>query len=145
MPRFSVTSLSKIYRNWDFWFENKPSGNPDLPAHVEVWKFNQRCNGKKQTGNITSCELHGKQIAKLNLESQFDAPICQSADSLGRKSPRRQSHHSKAMTISIARPRLPFVYLGTTVKSGVRCWTNFFDFFANEYVVINEGSILRLI
>jgi hypothetical protein len=20
---------SKIYPNWDFWFENKPSGNPD--------------------------------------------------------------------------------------------------------------------
>jgi hypothetical protein len=23
------TRPSKIYPNWDFWFENKPSGNPD--------------------------------------------------------------------------------------------------------------------
>jgi hypothetical protein len=29
MPRFSIASTSKIYPNWDFWFENKPSGNPD--------------------------------------------------------------------------------------------------------------------
>jgi hypothetical protein len=30
--RFSITRPSKIYPNWDFWFENKPSGNPDLEA-----------------------------------------------------------------------------------------------------------------
>jgi hypothetical protein len=25
---FSIPRHSKFYRNWDFWFENKPSGNP---------------------------------------------------------------------------------------------------------------------
>jgi hypothetical protein len=28
MPTFLVTRLAKIYPSWDFWFENKPSGNP---------------------------------------------------------------------------------------------------------------------
>jgi hypothetical protein len=27
---FTHLRPSKIYPNWDFWFENKPSGNPDL-------------------------------------------------------------------------------------------------------------------
>jgi hypothetical protein len=26
----SIARLCKIYRNWDFWFENIPSGNTDL-------------------------------------------------------------------------------------------------------------------
>jgi hypothetical protein len=26
---FSIARPSKIYPNWDFWFENKPSGNPE--------------------------------------------------------------------------------------------------------------------
>jgi hypothetical protein len=29
IPIFSIARLSKIYPNWEFWFENKPSGNPD--------------------------------------------------------------------------------------------------------------------
>jgi hypothetical protein len=28
VPTFSITRFSKIYANCDFWFENKPSGNP---------------------------------------------------------------------------------------------------------------------
>jgi hypothetical protein len=27
MPLFSIARHSKIYPNWDFWFENKASGN----------------------------------------------------------------------------------------------------------------------
>jgi hypothetical protein len=30
IPRFSIARPPKIYPNWDFWFENKPSGNPVL-------------------------------------------------------------------------------------------------------------------
>jgi hypothetical protein len=29
-PNFSIPRPSKIYPNWDFWFENIPSGNPVL-------------------------------------------------------------------------------------------------------------------
>jgi hypothetical protein len=28
IPTFSILRPSKIYPNWDFWFENIPSGNP---------------------------------------------------------------------------------------------------------------------
>jgi hypothetical protein len=31
---FSNLRRSKIYPNWDFWFEKKPSGNPDLELQV---------------------------------------------------------------------------------------------------------------
>jgi hypothetical protein len=31
---FSISRPSKIYPNWDFWFENIPSGNPaEMPSH----------------------------------------------------------------------------------------------------------------
>jgi hypothetical protein len=26
---FSIPRPFKMYPNWEFWFENKPSGNPD--------------------------------------------------------------------------------------------------------------------
>jgi hypothetical protein len=28
IPTLTIKRPSKIYPNWDFWFENKPSGNP---------------------------------------------------------------------------------------------------------------------
>jgi hypothetical protein len=28
IPTNSITRPSKIYPNWDFWYENIPSGNP---------------------------------------------------------------------------------------------------------------------
>jgi hypothetical protein len=31
---FSIPRPSKIYPNWDFGFENKPSGNPDVDEEV---------------------------------------------------------------------------------------------------------------
>jgi hypothetical protein len=34
--RFSIARPSKIYPNWNFWFENKPSGNPDL-MYTHAW------------------------------------------------------------------------------------------------------------
>jgi hypothetical protein len=30
IPSFSILRPSKINPNWDFWFENKPSGNPGV-------------------------------------------------------------------------------------------------------------------
>jgi hypothetical protein len=31
-----------IYPNWDFWFENKPSGNPGSEAESNVDKLEKR-------------------------------------------------------------------------------------------------------
>jgi hypothetical protein len=36
---FSIPRSSKIYPNWDFWFEKKPSGNPALEAVFSREKF----------------------------------------------------------------------------------------------------------
>jgi hypothetical protein len=33
---FSNLRLSKIYPNWDFWFENNPSGNPATPHQISL-------------------------------------------------------------------------------------------------------------
>jgi hypothetical protein len=35
IPTFSIPRPSTIYPNWDFWSENKPSGNPGGDADVE--------------------------------------------------------------------------------------------------------------
>jgi endo-beta-N-acetylglucosaminidase D len=32
-PESSIERISKICPNWDFWFENKPSGNPALSQY----------------------------------------------------------------------------------------------------------------
>jgi hypothetical protein len=34
MPTFPIQKPSKIYPNWDFWFETKPSGNPGLEPNA---------------------------------------------------------------------------------------------------------------
>jgi hypothetical protein len=35
MPIFFLARSSKIFPNWDFWFENKPSGNPGTNVRFE--------------------------------------------------------------------------------------------------------------
>jgi hypothetical protein len=30
LPTSFIARLTKFYPNWDFWFENVPSGNPEL-------------------------------------------------------------------------------------------------------------------
>jgi hypothetical protein len=37
MSKFSTPRPTKVYQNWDFWYENIPSGNPFL----NVRGFNQ--------------------------------------------------------------------------------------------------------
>jgi hypothetical protein len=46
IPRFSIPRSSKMYPNWDFWFENIPSGNP-----AAQWEEKQkmRKNAKIET------------------------------------------------------------------------------------------------
>jgi hypothetical protein len=34
MQRFSTARTSKIYPTWDFWLENKPSGNPGMDFYL---------------------------------------------------------------------------------------------------------------
>jgi hypothetical protein len=48
MPTFSIPRPSKIYPNWDFWFENKTSGNPDRgPTFCFSKHYPQKSFGKK--------------------------------------------------------------------------------------------------
>jgi hypothetical protein len=37
VPTFSIPRPSKIDPNWDFWYENMPSGNPDADEGFFVW------------------------------------------------------------------------------------------------------------
>jgi hypothetical protein len=39
IPRFSIARPSKIYPNSDFWFENKPSGNPGAGANPTIVSY----------------------------------------------------------------------------------------------------------
>jgi hypothetical protein len=32
---FSNPRPSKVYPRWDFWFEHKPSGNPEVVSHAK--------------------------------------------------------------------------------------------------------------
>jgi hypothetical protein len=46
MPIFSIPRSSKIYPNWDFWFENIPFGNPVSSAsyiHNDCLFANNHC------------------------------------------------------------------------------------------------------
>jgi hypothetical protein len=36
---FSIARPSKIYPNWDFWFENMPSGNPGQGNSFNIKMF----------------------------------------------------------------------------------------------------------
>jgi hypothetical protein len=51
MPRFSIARPSKIYPNWDVWFENKPSGNPGQNSDIFFDLFGKR-NTNKAVGPI---------------------------------------------------------------------------------------------
>jgi hypothetical protein len=44
VPISSIARPSKIYPNCYFWFENKPSGNPDFNV-LGGWFFKQRAPG----------------------------------------------------------------------------------------------------
>jgi hypothetical protein len=37
IPKFSFQGLKKIYLNWDFWFENIPSGRPVRDLSIEAF------------------------------------------------------------------------------------------------------------
>jgi hypothetical protein len=39
LKMFQMANLrpSKLYPNWDFWFENKPSGNPALEVPEQIF------------------------------------------------------------------------------------------------------------
>jgi hypothetical protein len=52
----SIPRPFKIYQNWDFWFENKPSGNPHLGF------FYKKNLTKKQLGRcfLTNVEFNLK-------------------------------------------------------------------------------------
>jgi hypothetical protein len=67
MPRFSVARPSKIYPNWDFWFENKPSGNP---VRNSKYKKTQKRGYKKMFDR--KLQKNVRQNAKTFLPKNVD-------------------------------------------------------------------------
>jgi hypothetical protein len=45
MPIFFIQGRSKIYPNWDFWFENTPSGNPAFKSKALPSQTEQKTKG----------------------------------------------------------------------------------------------------
>jgi hypothetical protein len=39
IPTFSIWRPTKFYQNWNFWFENEPSGNPADRPHFLLLNF----------------------------------------------------------------------------------------------------------
>jgi hypothetical protein len=56
MPRFFIARPSKIYPNWDFWFENKPSGNPGANAEISVFRIRVEIAPTKQSKSRKQCK-----------------------------------------------------------------------------------------
>jgi hypothetical protein len=55
MSPFSNRRSSKNYPNWQFWFENKPTGNPATKPEAGSWigfkiRFFQPCGGETFVG-----------------------------------------------------------------------------------------------
>jgi hypothetical protein len=61
---------SKIYPNWDFWFENKPSGNPDM-ATGYFWLFDEDffVVGSSASCNLASSNNGYVPVVLANMES----------------------------------------------------------------------------
>jgi hypothetical protein len=55
MTRFSIARPSKIYPNWEFWYENKPSGNPEQQSQKEE---NSGKSGPRKTLFFSSKSYH---------------------------------------------------------------------------------------
>jgi hypothetical protein len=78
---FSNLSHSKIYPNWNFWFENKPSGNPYpswlrfyaqqnlIKARVTTWRSRGQCYNIFNTIAQTLAFLHNLQLAYAKILS----------------------------------------------------------------------------
>jgi hypothetical protein len=43
---FSLERHSKFDPTWDFWFENKPSGNPAVPTKSDNFEFQHQSQSK---------------------------------------------------------------------------------------------------
>jgi hypothetical protein len=72
MPKFSIPRPHKIYQNWEFWFENKPSGNSGpmtfTAAHSkhEAVVNNEASNlVAKKLATIESCSIINNLLAAV--------------------------------------------------------------------------------
>jgi hypothetical protein len=56
---FSNSRPSKIYQNWEFWFENTPSGNPALELNSSIHIFRKNRDPR--------CRLFSKGLKMQNM------------------------------------------------------------------------------
>jgi hypothetical protein len=66
VPTSSVARSSKIHPNWDFWFENKPSGNPVRLAFFQKRLFCQFANLVKRFNSVS--DVHRKRGVDTMIE-----------------------------------------------------------------------------
>jgi hypothetical protein len=72
MSTFSNLRRSKIYPNWCFWFENKPSGDPDkdtheaLPLDLSIYRTRYEGQDKESSLSVLNKLLLTQALKKLN-------------------------------------------------------------------------------
>jgi hypothetical protein len=62
IPTTSISRSSKIYPNWYFWLENKPSGNPDPKAETKQ-------KNKKATNHLKNLNHFHPKMTKFHFIS----------------------------------------------------------------------------
>jgi hypothetical protein len=95
MPRFSKARPSKIYPNYNFWFENKPSGNPvERMCVAQFIEIVQEIKQKYLQTSIlsTKCFIHACETSMLwHIFSTWTIILSQSKKSLW--APVDSGHH----------------------------------------------------
>jgi hypothetical protein len=76
VPTSSIARPSKIYPNWDFWFENIPSGNPGSLRAISDFSFSLPVLAKK-TLQVSFCiSLSQASLSTSRLPFNLSLPSC---------------------------------------------------------------------
>jgi hypothetical protein len=65
MPTSSITGPSKIYPNWDFWYENIPSGNPARHTYVFLTLGKSTSDRQLRLGTCGRCSKMSPRTRNL--------------------------------------------------------------------------------
>jgi hypothetical protein len=74
IPTSSVARPSKIYPNWDFWFENMPSGNPALGSYLPAVTVNGSRHILSVSNAFVMARAYRIQTFKVLRRKKIDVP-----------------------------------------------------------------------